>query len=374
MVAGLYVHIPFCLKKCCYCDFVSYPYDEEKARAYCAALVREIGLYGAERLEVASVFFGGGTPTCLPARNLAAVMEEINRFFNLSREIEVTVEANPGTVDPAGLRALRAAGANRLSLGVQAGQDRLLNALGRAHTAAEAVEAVQMARAAGFDNLNIDLIFGVPGQTMNDWRQTLKLVVDFEPEHLAAYNLQIEDGTPLKRAVAQGKVTPCPEDLELAMYREAMEFFAANGFIHYEISNFARPGRESIHNLGYWLNHPYLGVGAGSHSYLGGCRFANLTDLSSYIERLGKGELPVACREAILPATERAETVFLGLRLIQGLDLQAFYQRFGRPVEEIYRNEISRLTKMGLLEYRGRFLRLTPTGLPLANEVFKAFV
>jgi len=374
MVAGLYVHIPFCLKKCHYCDFVSYPYDEEEARAYCDALIQEIGLYGAERKEVASIFIGGGTPTCLPAGNLAAVLEEINRFFNLSRGIEITVEANPGTVDLAGLRALRAAGANRLSLGIQASRDRLLNVLGRVHTSAEAVEAVHVARTAGFDNLNIDLIFGIPGQTMIDWQQTLRQIVDFEPEHVAAYNLQIEDGTPLKRAVAQGKVTPCPEELELAMYREAVEFFAANGFIHYEISNFARPGRESIHNLGYWLNRPYLGVGAGAHSYLGGCRFANVTDITSYVEKIERGNLPVASREVILPETEMAETVFLGLRLIQGLDLHAFYQRFGRPVKEIYRNEIDRLIKLGLLEDKEDFLRLTPAGLPLANEVFKAFV
>lgn len=378
MAIGLYIHIPFCVKKCLYCDFISYPFSHGTAEAYLNALFREIRLYGTnlsdEERIVNSLFIGGGTPTCLPTVGLKDILEEVKSFFYLLPECEVTVEANPGTVDPGGLRELSGAGVNRLSLGVQSFQDSLLDVLGRIHSAGEAVAAVRAAREAGFENLNLDLIFGIPGQSTGDWLETLGRAVELAPEHIAVYGLQLEEGTPLEQAVARGELKACPEELELSMYRTAIDFLTACGYVHYEISNFARPGRESVHNLGYWLYRPYLGFGPAAHSFLKGERFSNDPSVERYFEKLSRGEYPVQAREVLSVETEMSETMFLGLRLLKGVNLNLFHQRFGRQVEEVYRNEIARLTEAGLVEISGGFLRLTVKGLPVANRVFREFV
>ncbi|MDD4169723.1 MAG: radical SAM family heme chaperone HemW [Desulfotomaculaceae bacterium] len=375
---GLYIHVPFCLKKCCYCDFTSYPYSEAAAGVYLDALFKEIELYsqglpGWDK-ALASIFIGGGTPTCLPSRSLTAVLDRLSEVFSLLPGCEVTIEANPGTVDRQALIELRKGGVNRLSLGIQAFQDQLLSMLGRIHTAAEAVETTRAARMAGFEDLNLDFIFGIPGQTLADWQETLSLAASLEPEHIAVYGLQLEAGTPLENLVSRGKIQPCSEDLELFLYQTAIQYLSGQGYVHYEISNFARPGRESIHNLGYWLNRYYLGLGPAAHSYLPCGRYANESTLEGYAGRLAQGELPVSTTEAGTVRTEMAETMFLGLRLISGVDLTAFYQRFGRRVEDVYRLEITRLLKAGFVEFANGRLRLTAAGLPLANEVFIEFL
>lgn len=378
MAIGLYVHVPFCVKKCLYCDFVSHPLHHGTPEAYANALSREIRLYGSalsgEERNVTSVFIGGGTPTCLPAAGLKNILGGIKTVFNLLPGCEVTVEANPGTIEPDGLRELKGAGVNRLSFGVQSFNDSLLGVLGRIHSAGEAVEAVRSAREAGFENLNLDFIFGIPGQTTGDWLETLSRAVELAPEHVALYGLQLEEGTPLERAVARGEIKACPEEVELSMYRTAIDFLTARGYIHYEISNFARPGMQSAHNLGYWLNRPYLGFGPAAHSYLRGERFSNEPSVERYCEKLSRGEYPVQTREALSVQTEMSETLFLGLRLIRGVDLNLFHRRFGRRAEDVYRNEIARLTEAGLIERTGGFLRLTGKGLPVANGVFREFV
>jgi len=378
MALGLYIHVPFCLKKCLYCDFVSYPYSETAVEAYLDALFKEIELYGRilkkKEKDLVSIYIGGGTPTCLPAGRLASVLAKVQKVFRLLPGCEVTVEANPGTVDRHYLLSLRECGVTRLSLGIQAFQDRLLNMLGRVHTAVEADEAACAARDAGFDNLNLDFIFGIPGQTGEDWLETLSKAVSLEPEHISVYGIQLEAGTPLELAVARGELQMCSEELELSMYQAAICYLTGSGYVHYEISNFALPGRESVHNLGYWLNRPYLGLGPAAHSYLRGERFANEHTIEGYAGCLSRGELPVAAREAGTVQTEMAETMFLGLRLIKGIDLEAFYRRFGRRAEDIYRKKIACLKDAGLVEVAGGRLRLTPKGLPVANEVFKEFV
>ncbi|OPX87057.1 radical SAM family heme chaperone HemW [Pelotomaculum sp. PtaB.Bin117] len=375
---GLYIHVPFCLKKCCYCDFVSYPYSEAAAGTYLDALLKEIDMYSLglpdQEKQLASIFIGGGTPTCLSSGSLTAILDRLRRGFSLVPGCEITIEANPGTVDRQVLDVLRTSGVNRLSLGIQAFQDQLLSALGRVHTAAEAVEAIRAAREAGFDNLNLDFIFGIPGQTREEWLETISLAADLRPEHIAVYGLQLEERTPLERLVARGEIQPCSEELELSFYLAAIEFLSSQGYVHYEISNFARPGRESVHNLGYWLNRRYLGLGPAAHSYLPGGRYANDATLAGYAGRVARGELPVCSREGETVAKEMSETIFLGLRLIGGFDLAAFYQRFGRRAEEVYRKEITRLLEAGLVEFAGGRLRLTAAGLPLANEVFIEFV
>lgn len=378
MAIGLYIHVPFCVKKCLYCDFTSFPFNHGAAEAYLNALSREIRLYGTtlsdEELIVTSLFIGGGTPTCLPAARVKDILKDVKSFFYLLPGCEVTVEANPGTIDRDGLRELSGAGVNRLSLGVQSFQDNLLDLLGRIHSAGEAVEAVRLAGEAGFKNLNLDFIFGIPGQTAGDWLETLSRAVELAPEHIAVYGLQLEEGTPLERAVVLGEIKACPEELELSMYRTAIDFLTARGYDHYEISNFARPGRQSAHNLGYWLSYPYLGLGVGAHSYLRGERFSNEPSLERYFESLSRGEYPVEARETLSVETEMSETMFLGLRLIKGVNLDFFRQRFGRQVEDVYGNEITRLIKAGLVEISGGFLRLTGKGLPVANRVFREFV
>ncbi|NPV72807.1 MAG: radical SAM family heme chaperone HemW [Pelotomaculum sp.] len=378
MAIGLYVHVPFCVKKCLYCGFVSFRLDREAAGLYLNALLREIELYGAalcgSEKEVSSLFIGGGTPTCLPGDGLIKILQALKVHFRLLPECEVTVEANPGTVTLGGLSVLREAGVNRLSLGVQSFQDRLLKVLGRAHGSGEAEKAVRLARQAGFANLNLDFIFGIPGQTAAEWLETLEKAVELAPEHIAVYGLQLEEGTPLERAVAGGGLEPCPEELELFMYRTAVEYLKKHGYIHYEISNFARPGRECLHNLGYWLNRPYLGLGPAAHSCFRGERFANEPSLERYCRLLSRGVFPVQERHALSLAEEMAETMFLGLRLIRGVDLEGFRSRFGRRAEEVYRNEIARLTGAGLVKLDGRFLALTGKGLPVANIVFSEFV
>lgn len=378
MPIGLYIHVPFCIKKCLYCDFTSYPLSGPAVKSYLESLIREINLYGSALADedkiITSIFFGGGTPTTLPAASFKTVLNAVRSSFFLAAGCEVTVEANPGTVDGAGLTELRQAGVNRLSIGVQSFHDRLLGVLGRIHSAAQAVQAVQLARKAGFDNLNLDFIFGIPGQTNHDWRETLHRAVEMAPEHIAAYSLQLEEGTPLAQAAERGAICACPEETELTMYRDAVAFLTAHGYSHYEVSNFARPGRQCAHSLVYWLNQPYLGLGPAAHSLIKGVRFANDISLAGYSDMLSREEYPVENRTRLTAADEISETMFLGLRLTAGVDLNQFYRRFGRRAEDIYRNEIAGLIQKGLLEISEGSLRLTTKGLPLANVVFREFV
>lgn len=378
MPIGLYIHVPFCLRKCRYCDFVSYPYSHAAAGRYLAALEQEMGLYSRrltlEEKQVASVYIGGGTPTCLPAAALSAVLDRCRTCFQFAPQAEITVEANPGTVDRAKLAALRKAGVNRLSLGVQACREDLLRLLGRVHDFGQAVEAVHLARQAGFQNLNLDLIFGIPGQTTAQWRSCLEQVLALAPEHISAYGLQIEENTPLGRAVKKGDIVPCDEETELAMFQETISLLTACGFEHYEISNFARPERQCRHNLGYWHNLEYLGLGPAAHSHMRGCRYSNEEKVAAYAARLADGERPVAFSERPSRRTAMGESVFLGLRLLKGLPLDEFDRRFGERAEAVFAPEIDRLCRFNLVEIKDGYLRLTRRGLPLANQVFVEFV
>ncbi|MEW6425340.1 MAG: radical SAM family heme chaperone HemW [Bacillota bacterium] len=378
MPIGIYIHVPFCLKKCNYCDFISYPYNEKDARAYLDALGKEIELSGRrlppEAKVVETVYVGGGTPTCLPAADLAAILRKCRRCFSFLPAAEISIEANPGTVDAEKLAILREAGASRLSIGVQTCQERLLKILGRVHTFAQAKDAVRMAREAGFANINVDLIFGLPEQTPAGWRECLEQVLDLRPEHVSTYSLQLEEGTPLWRHVQAGRVDPVDEEAELIMFEQAIEILSAAGFVHYEISNFALPGYQCRHNLRYWRNLSYLGLGPAAHSFYENRRFSNEVSLARYVARLEAGELPVAAQEDLTRQTLMTETVFLGLRLREGLDLSAFTGRFGQTVQEVFPEQINRLLDFNLLEIRDNFLRLTGKGLPVANQVFAEFV
>lgn len=378
MTIGLYVHVPFCVKKCSYCSFFSVPVKDELVSRYLGALAREMemrsSLLPPEERSVDSVFIGGGTPTCLSGEDLAGILENASSFFNIAGGAEITVEANPGTLGEEKLGDLKNAGVNRLSIGFQACCPELLETLGRIHSYSESEESFREARRAGFDNVNVDLIFGIPGQSLEQWQSCLERVAGLRPDHVSAYGLQLEEGTPLCRRVREGVPEPCPEDLEAGMYRVLIDTLAAYGYIHYEVSNFALPGRLCRHNLRYWRNLPYLGLGPAAHSYLDGRRSAGEPSLDGYLEKLAAGRLPVSRVENGGPEEEMSETVFLGLRLMDGLDLDGFRKRFGKSIEDVYPEEIKRLTGLGLVKRAEGRLRLTRRGLMLGNRVFAEFV
>ncbi len=378
MAVGLYVHVPFCLKKCSYCDFVSFTSDRDGINLYLSTLAGEISLYadilGREERQVTTLYIGGGTPTCLETADLANILEAIMMHFNLSSCREISVEANPGTVSLEKLRSLRRLGVNRISIGMQSCSDKHLKNLGRVHNFRETVEAVDTAGEAGFDNIGADLIYGLPGQTEGEWRECLKIASDLGLRHISAYSLQVEEGTPIAERIAAGELNQCDEDVEAEMFSDAIRILTDKGFCHYEISNFALPGKECLHNLIYWRNQPYLGLGPAAHSYLRGARYANASTLEEYSAGIAGGKLAIMDAHTVSKETEMAETVFLGLRLIKGLNLNSFADRFGEKIEEVYGGQIEGLVKDGLLEYAGGFLRLTERGIALGNRVFSTFV
>lgn len=371
---ALYIHIPFCRRKCSYCSFVSYENREADIPAYLHALASEMaGRSDGER--VPCIYFGGGTPSLLSPSQIGDILAAIRRLYRVAEEAEISMEANPGTVGPEYLSAVRGAGINRLSLGVQSLDDAGLALLGRIHTGDEAREAVRLARQAGFNNLNIDLIYGLPGQGLPDWRRTLEAAAALGPEHLSLYGLSLEPETPLWRAVQAKKISAIDPDVSADQYELAGELLAAHGYRHYEISNWARPGYECRHNLTYWQNRPYLGAGVAAHSFIGGHRLANTGDLDKYLAAFPDN--PAAARdldEEISPQLQLAETVILGLRLSEGIDLDGILGRFGVDLLEYYRQPVAEMEQAGLLECTGRWLRLTQRGRLLSNEVFWRFL
>jgi len=357
--------------------------------AYVDSLVKEIEQVGnsaEESLPVHTVFFGGGTPSLLSPAQAGNILASVGKYFTLILGAEISLEANPGTVNLEKLQGYQAAGINRISYGVQSFQDSELQFLERIHTSREAVDAFEMARSAGFANINLDLIFGLPGQTINSWAGSLEQALDLGPEHLSLYALTIEEGTPLHRQVEAGNVIPLDDDLSADMYQLAEEKLATAGYNHYEVSNWAaeRDGKVQacLHNLQYWLNLPYLGMGAGAHGCAAGYRYSNAADITSYIQAMTREpgtQFPfsnaVDNRQAIDRCTEMNETMMLGLRLLeQGVRDVDFSRRFGVEIGEVYPNQVALLVQQGLLEWNDGSLRLTRRGHLLGNRVFREFV
>jgi oxygen-independent coproporphyrinogen-3 oxidase len=364
---AIYIHVPFCRRKCGYCSFVSCAGREGEIPAYVAALRREMAAR-ARGETVPSVFFGGGTPSLLSVSQVGDILMTVREHFNLAKDAEVTLEANPGTVGETYLSGLRRIGINRLSLGVQRFDDGELARLGRIHTGEEAREAFATARRAGFDNINLDLIYGLPGDDREAWRRSLEAAVEIEPEHLSLYALTLEPETPLALAIADGEVAAPDPDTAADQYELAEDILDAAGYGHYEISNWARLGRECRHNLVYWDNEPYLGFGAAAHSSEDGRRYANTNDLDDYLA--AGGLPPLSLDETLDEATRRAETVILRLRQGAGIDLAALSARLATDLTEDYRTPFGELTDAGLLELQNGRLRLTRRGRLLGNEVF----
>lgn len=384
--AAVYAHVPFCRAKCAYCDFNSYAGREGLHEPYVRAICAEAERYwrGVSSLErclasgddavIRTVYLGGGTPTVLDIEQLGRILAACAPACLRSEDAELTVEVNPGTIDRDRLVALRYLGVNRLSLGVQSLDDSVLRFLGRIHSADQARQAMSMCRQAGFDNVNLDFIYGLPDQTLEDWRQTLDSAVQLAPEHLSLYSLTVEPGTVLYQWMERGQVVLPDEDSVADMYTLAEEVLDAAGYEHYEISNWARPGKPCRHNLVYWANEPYIGFGAGAHSYLAGCRRQNVAEPGVYAVRQAQGTDALGAEEAIDRDLEMAETMFLGLRRSGGVSRHEFHRRFGSDLNEHYGSVIDELCGLGLLTKDGDWVRLTRRGRLLGNEVFVRFL
>ncbi len=380
---ALYLHIPFCTAKCGYCDFNSYAGLEHVVPDYTPALVQELELWApaARAFRVDTVFFGGGTPSLSSLADLERIASAVREHYAVAPDAEWTLEANPTELTPEHLTGMRALGINRLSIGVQSLHDDELALLERQHSAGHALAVVEAARAAGFDNLNMDLIFGLIGQPLARWQQTLERALALRPEHLSCYALTIEPGTALYYRVAKGQLAEPDPDVVADQFEWTRDRLAAAGYRHYELSNWALPGRECRHNLVYWRADPYLGMGAGAHSFFAGRRFANVDAPTRYVEAVrasvaeraatGHGTLQqIRGGETPSDATLRADALILGLRLIEGVDAAAFAARFGCTLDDAYGPAIERHLRTGLLERTAGRLRLTTRGQFLANEVF----
>lgn len=377
---GIYIHIPFCVRKCLYCDFLSEPVKEGRMERYIKALTAEICMTGPAYADytVDTVFFGGGTPSLLPEGAAAALLNALRGAFCLDGAAEITLEANPGTVDAGRLAEYKKAGVNRLSLGLQSADEKELSMLGRIHSYGQFLDSFRLAEEAGFDNINVDIMSGLPGQREETFHKTLADVVSLKPAHLSVYGLMLEEGTPL---YDRYKDQEQDEEADRRMYEETGRFLAQHGYERYEISNYARPGRQCRHNLKYWQRAPYLGLGLGASSMVENMRFRNISDCGSYERLLLEEGRPEAVREetvALQVSEQMEEFMFLGLRLMDGVSDAAFYETFGRSLQELYAPVLARLMKDGLLCSRAdacgvRYV-LTERGIDVSNYVMAQFL
>jgi len=386
---ALYLHIPYCLAKCPYCDFNSYAARVWPEDAYADALLAELARraqHAPFRGAVAtSVFFGGGTPSLFAPRTIARLLEGVARSVALAPDVEITLEANPGTVDEERLADFVAAGVNRLSIGIQSFQPDLLLALGRRHSVEDSLRALAAARSGGFANLSLDLIYAVPGQSLEACAADVEQAIAIAPEHVSAYNLTYEKGTAMHRELREGRLRPAPEELEVAMFHLVRDRLAGAGYAQYEISNYAQPGRAARHNQAYWRGVPYLGLGAGAHSFVPrtgapeddgsyGSRWENLRDPNRYMEAVrADGTAVGAMHEELTRGEAMGEACWLALRERRGLDVAAFAVRFGEPLRDAFPH-VDELIGDGLVEWHDQHLRLTTQGLLVADSVFASFL
>lgn len=370
MVSSLYIHIPFCETKCYYCAFNIYSIHKEQAKAYLDALQTEMSLYAPETSILQTVFIGGGTPSILSADSLKQLFTNIHKHFQICSNAEITVECNPGTVDSEKLSVMQEAGVNRLSFGLQSMQDETLRQLGRIHTVEEFRHSYHLSREHGFVNINIDLIFALPQQTMEDWQHTLNETISLEPEHISAYNLVMEETTPFYDWWKSGElVLPC-EDTEADMFQWTIEELTSHGYNHYEICSYAKPNREAKHNLVYWNNQEYIGLGVGACGYFDGTRYTNIKCIPPYFEALSHHKKPISDSEPMTGHAEKAETLMLALRKREGICLADYEKRFGEKIDVSFGKSIEKWMDLGLFEQNKTHLRFTQRGLFLANEVF----
>lgn len=368
----IYVHVPFCRRKCNYCAFNSKIGGEAERSAYVEALIREINLRGTFE-GVETIYIGGGTPTTLELAQLEKIIGAVRKSFKVDKNAEITIEANPGTVDAAYLRGLKSIGVNRLSLGVQSFDDGLLRVLGRIHDSRAAIETVELAKIF-FANVSVDLMYGLPNQTLEDVRRDLNSIKALDVSHVSIYGLEVEEGTKFFELFRAGELALPDEDTCADMYDLITETLPAFGYRRYEISNFARETFESRHNVGYWTGKKYFGFGAGAHGFDGKLRVSNVRDVKTYIERLGAGESVSSVEEVVGRREAMEEFCFLGLRMTAGISAQIFSKKFGASIFEVFGGVIEANRRRGLLSVKGDRLYLTARGMSLGNEVFADFL
>ncbi|HTY26225.1 MAG TPA: radical SAM family heme chaperone HemW [Desulfomonilaceae bacterium] len=381
-LTGIYVHVPFCRGRCNYCGFVTYPHHPDLEENYVKALTREIDLWAqtevlpthSRSFQVDTLYFGGGTPSILRPASIAQLIDAWQERFEVVPDPEITVEINPATVKVEQLKHLRRAGVNRASLGIQSFEDHELIAMGRRHNASDALIVFEDARVAGFDNISIDLIAGFPGQSMASLRRSLETALDLNPEHLSIYLLEVKEGTELQSRIREGRIQAPDDDLAASLYEYICETVKRAGYEHYEISNFARHGYFSRHNLKYWQDATYIGLGAAAHGMIGRHRYSNVQDLDRYGQLLAEGQLPFHSFTELTPENRFRDALIMGARLVQGVDLQLLGNRYNIDVETFVRGTVGDLEDSGLFTMDGGRLALTPRGRLLSNVIFARWV
>ena len=377
---SLYIHIPFCVSKCAYCDFVSYRIGtlekNEGIKAYIDALKTEIQQFASILMshEIKTIYFGGGTPSAIDGAYIHDLIDTIKSYAAISEDVEITVEINPGTLNKEKINHYLASGVNRISMGLQTTNDRLLTSIGRIHSTNDFITTYNAIREAGFRNVSLDLMFGLPGQTLGDIDKALRLVETLKPEHVSAYGLKIEEGTPLYFSYEAGKIELPDEETERMMYHNIVRGLSELGINQYELSNFAKPGYESKHNLTYWKNMPYLGFGVSSHSKINQTRTANISEIKDYVEHLIRGKSILTDSDFIDPSEDLFETIILGLRLNSGLRIMEINTKYEIDFFERYRSVLDKLRDEQLIELGEEEVKLTDLGRDLANQVFLQFM
>jgi len=373
---SLYLHIPFCKSKCNYCDFNSSSGMEVFIPAYIEALQEEIKGYNKKLAgyKVISIYIGGGTPSYIDEKNIYRILYNCRENFDITHDCEITIEANPGTITPEKLLCYKESGINRISIGLQSSDNRLLKILGRIHTAEDFLKSMEFISAAGIKNVNADIMFALPFQTTEDWENTLKMAADSNITHISCYSLKIEEGTPFADALERKEIYEVSDEVDREMYYLAKKILKEKGYEHYEISNFSKPGYQCRHNNVYWNLGNYIGFGAGAHSYFDRTRYNNCYDIRGYIKNISNGINVVENYEEISLNETISEYIILGLRLIKGIDITAFEKYFGKSIFTLFGKQIENFVKEKLLEIEGTFLRLTEKGLDLANVVMREFI
>ena len=365
MPAGLYIHVPFCLSKCPYCDFYSIERDDSLIDEFAEALLLEINLLARTKWKdrvYNTIFFGGGTPPLLGDSYIAEILQTLRRTFNISPRAEISLEANPESLSLELLQAFKSSGINRISIGAQSFDDSLLQTLGRIHTAETALKSIDMAGEAGFENISIDLIFGIAGQTVDTWRESLKQAAAKSPAHISAYGLTIEKGTPYDKMLQKGELNLPADDIQAEMYQVLNEMLAGEGYRRYEVSNFARPGSECQHNYKYWRDDKYIGLGPSAHSYDGDSRTANYKNLDKYLTSIKKGKLPVNFKEKLTDKQRAEERLLLGLRIAEGIDLNL--------IKDVLNDQaLTDFQEQGYIEKKLNNIMLTDKGFLVADEI-----
>ena len=374
MNLGLYIHIPYFLHKCGYCDFNSHPENQEESIHYVDALIQELKSYSPKKYSIASVFFGGGTPTILPSSQLKHILKTAQEVFNFQTDCEITIEANPATIKLQSLQEIREAGYNRISIGAQSFDQKELQLLERVHSEKEIHSTIDKARSSNFKNLSMDLIFALPDQTIEKWHSNLNQAIQKKPEHLSTYNLTIEPATAFFQLHKKGKLNLPNENIQLGMYETTIQILKDAGYQHYEISNFSKPGMESQHNINYWNNGEYIGIGAGASSYLYGERFKNTKLPSNYIREIKVNKSAIETRETLEPMHAMGETLMLGLRLLKGISIDAFEKRFQVSFYKVYGKTLDQLFNQELITLNKNRIALSKKGLFLADSVILQFM